>query len=283
MVINAEHPFLQNRRAEAIEWATAGRGGARQADAKDALAQAYKTLDMALKENGQAEKAVYSARALELYEELGDLRNQALILNNLGILAQERSSWDEALDSIGGRSRSWSGPAIVRTSSLAKYNIAEILSDQGRQDEAEALLREVHPGLAGAGRRRRRRRRAARARQGPGPSRASSRRRASSSSWRTPSRSALAGRERPSRRRCAWASSQCSPENGHGAHDANRAAIEDGRSDRGRVGLPARAPAAPWRGPHPGGGVDEGEGELRRRSKRAEPAATPTRRRCCST
>ena len=85
---------------------------------------------------------MYSDRALALYEELGDLRNQALILNNLGLLAQERSDWDEALDCISGRSTSWN-TGDRANACLAKYNIAEILSDQGRLDEAETLLREV--------------------------------------------------------------------------------------------------------------------------------------------
>jgi tetratricopeptide (TPR) repeat protein len=143
MVIVAGIRYFENRRTESIEWSRRAANEARRSQAKDALAQAYKLLDLALKENGQIEKAVYSRRALALYEELGDLRNQALVLNNLGILAQERSHWDEALelyqralaimDRLGDRANA----------GLAKYNIAEILSDQGRLDEAETLLRDV--------------------------------------------------------------------------------------------------------------------------------------------
>jgi len=143
MVINAGAIFLQNRQSESIEWARRAEREAVRADAKDALAQAYKTLDMALKESGQSEKAVYSARALQLYEELGDLRNQALILNNLGILAQERSAWDEALDLYNRSQAIFELTGDRANVSLAKYNISEILSDQGRQDEAETLIREV--------------------------------------------------------------------------------------------------------------------------------------------
>jgi tetratricopeptide (TPR) repeat protein len=143
MVINAGAIFLQNRQSESIAWARRAEREAVRADAKDALAQAYKTLDMALKESGQSEKAVYSARALQLYEELGDLRNQALILNNLGILAQERSAWDEALDLYNRSQAIFELTGDRANVSLAKYNISEILSDQGRQDEAETLIREV--------------------------------------------------------------------------------------------------------------------------------------------
>lgn len=143
MVINAGTRFLENRRTESIRWARRAERQARRSDAKDALAQSYKLLDMALKENGEVEKAIYSTRALALYEELGDLRSQALILNNLGIIAQERSHWDEALD-LYQRSLAIMEQTGDRTNAaLAKYNIAEILGDQGRLDEAEALLRDV--------------------------------------------------------------------------------------------------------------------------------------------
>lgn len=143
MVITAGTRFLQNRRVESIEWARRAEREAKRAGAKDALAQTYKLLDMAFKENGQIEKAVYSRRALALYEEIGDLPNQAVVLNNLGILAQERSAWDEALDLYRRCLAITELTGDRSDASLAKYNIAEILSDQGRLDEAESLLREV--------------------------------------------------------------------------------------------------------------------------------------------
>ena len=143
MVMNAGTRFLENRRSESIRWAWEAEREARQSEAKDALAQAYKLLDMALKESGHVEKAVYSSRALELYEELGDLRNQALILNNQGIIAQERSSWDEALNLYRRSLAIFEATGDRSNACLASYNIAEILSDQGRLDEAEALLRDV--------------------------------------------------------------------------------------------------------------------------------------------
>ena len=143
LVINAGTRYFQNRQAEAIHWAQRAEQEALLSDARDALAQAYKLLDLSYKESGQSDKAVYSARALELYESLGDLSNQALILNNLGILAQERSSWDEALDLYRRSLEIMDRIGNRAGASLAKYNIAEILSDQGRLDEAESLLREV--------------------------------------------------------------------------------------------------------------------------------------------
>ncbi len=135
--------YWQNRRVESIEWSRRAIHEARRGKARDALAEAYKFLDLALWENGQVEKATHSGEALAIYVELGDLRNQALILNNLGAFAHESSNWDEArgfferglaiAEQIGDRS----------VDALMKYNLCEILIDQGRYDEAEPLIREV--------------------------------------------------------------------------------------------------------------------------------------------
>jgi predicted ATPase/class 3 adenylate cyclase len=143
MVLYAETRYYQNHRTESIRWANAAAQEARRSDAKDALAQAYKLLDIAYKENGELEKAVYGDRALKLYDELGDYKSQANILNNQGILAHEFSDWDgslalfkrslEMFETIGDRAN-----AV-----LAKSNIAEVLTEQGRLDEAEPLLREA--------------------------------------------------------------------------------------------------------------------------------------------
>ena len=143
MIVMTGTRLMQNRRVESIRWARQAEREAQRASAKDALADAYRLLDLALMENGELEKAVYSGQSLELYEELGDLRGQAIVLNNLGLIAQERSDWDKALelyrrvleimDMMGDRA----------SVSVAKYNVAEILNDQGRLDEAEVMLREV--------------------------------------------------------------------------------------------------------------------------------------------
>ena len=143
MLINAATTFFQNRRSESISWSRRAEREARRAGAKDALAEAYKLLDNAYKENGEIEKAVYSDRALRLYEELGDLRSQALILNNQGVFAQELSDWDKASELYRRALDIFDTVGDTANASLAKYNIAEILSDQGRYDEVEPLLREV--------------------------------------------------------------------------------------------------------------------------------------------
>jgi tetratricopeptide (TPR) repeat protein len=143
MVPFAVARYLQNRRVESIEWCRRAEREARRGRAPDALAGAYKILDIALLENGEIEKANYSSLALAIYEEQGDLRNQAITLNNLGLIAHDRSQWDRSRELY---QRSLSVAQMIGDRSLealAKYNISEILSDQGRYDEAEPLLREV--------------------------------------------------------------------------------------------------------------------------------------------
>jgi class 3 adenylate cyclase/tetratricopeptide (TPR) repeat protein len=143
MVARAGVRFFQNQRAKSIRWARLAEREAKRSGARDALAQAYKTLDLAFKESGQLDRAIYSSKALEIYEELGDLRNQALTLNNMGTLAQERSDWDEARELYERSLMLFERMGDRTTAGLAKFNIAQILSDQGRFDEAEPLFREV--------------------------------------------------------------------------------------------------------------------------------------------
>ena len=61
-------------------------------------AQARFILDWAYVSLGQADRAVHSARALEIYAELGDLAGQAGVLNNLGGFAYFDGRWDEAIE-----------------------------------------------------------------------------------------------------------------------------------------------------------------------------------------
>jgi class 3 adenylate cyclase/tetratricopeptide (TPR) repeat protein len=135
--------YLQNRRVESIEACRRAVRDAKRAGARDVLAQAYQTLDLALTENGEIDKATYSPRALAIFEELGDIRNQASTLNNLGLIAHARSQWDESRELYERSMELFAAIGDRAKVSIAKFNISEILCDQGRYDEAEPLLREV--------------------------------------------------------------------------------------------------------------------------------------------
>jgi tetratricopeptide (TPR) repeat protein len=135
--------YYRNRYAAGIRWTDRAIEEAENGGARDALAEAYKFRDLLLWESGQSEKATHGELALEIYGELGDLRNQASVLNNMGAIAHDSSRWEESsqlyrhgLD-IAERIGDQSLGAIM------KYNLVEILIDRGLLDEAEPLIREV--------------------------------------------------------------------------------------------------------------------------------------------
>src|SRR6185369_8504668 len=135
--------YLQNRLTDSIAYAHEAIRLTKQVQARDVLAQAYQLLDLALTENGEIDKARYGALALAIFEELGDVRNQASTLNNLGLIAHARSEWDESRR-LYERSIELFGAIGDREKvSLSKFNVAEILRDQGHFDDAEALLRDA--------------------------------------------------------------------------------------------------------------------------------------------
>ena len=133
----------QGRAKEAIKWGAMAVQEAEKAGDKDALAHAYFVLDNAYVLLGSWDKATFSQRALELYEELEDLWGQGVVLNNLGVYAAWRGQWNEALDLYerGRQAREKIGDAV--NAAYGTMNIGEILSDQGRMDEAEPLIKKA--------------------------------------------------------------------------------------------------------------------------------------------
>ncbi len=109
----------------------------------DALARAYYVLDYLYMDSGRVAEAVYSPKALAIYEELGDLSTQAEVTNNMGADAYDQGRWDDAL-ALYERGRE----LRVRLGDEAEaahcaMNMAEVRSDQGYDEEAERLLRDA--------------------------------------------------------------------------------------------------------------------------------------------
>ena len=128
---------------EAVEWLRRAIAEGESVDAKKAVAHALAGLDMAYNALGDSWRATHSAKALELYEDLGDLVGQGGVLNNLGMTAYWAGRWNEALDLYRRALAAWEQAGDTRSVSTATFNIGEILSAQGRLDEAEPLLREA--------------------------------------------------------------------------------------------------------------------------------------------
>ncbi len=84
-------------------------------------------------------------RALEAYQRAGNTVRQAALLSNLGVVCQWDGHWDEAL-SFYERCRDASLKiGSTYNATVARMNIAEILTDRGEWAEAEALLVETLP------------------------------------------------------------------------------------------------------------------------------------------
>jgi class 3 adenylate cyclase/tetratricopeptide (TPR) repeat protein len=131
----------QGRHAEAVRWCRRAISEAESAGDRDALAYAYAILSWAYASIGHPDSGRYSHMALEIYEELGNLGRQALVLNYLGAFAYFDGKWDEAIEYYerGREARERTGDAV--TAAYGTINIGEILSDQGRLQEAEVSIR----------------------------------------------------------------------------------------------------------------------------------------------
>jgi class 3 adenylate cyclase/tetratricopeptide (TPR) repeat protein len=106
----------------------------------EAQAYAYYMLDLALFDGGREEEMGYSARALQIYSRLGDLEEQASVLNNLGVFALERWRWDEAIPLLERSGDCYERAGIPGGVAFSAVNIGEIMLDRGRFDEASLHL-----------------------------------------------------------------------------------------------------------------------------------------------
>jgi class 3 adenylate cyclase/tetratricopeptide (TPR) repeat protein len=143
MVWYASSRQAQGKNREAVRWAERAIAEAERAHDRDALAHAYYLMDWIYHSIGRPDLAKYSAKALAIYEELGDLIQQSAVLNNMGIVAYLDGRWSEALELYekGVEASRKTGDEV--NAAFGTLNIGEILSDQGREEEAERHLREA--------------------------------------------------------------------------------------------------------------------------------------------
>jgi class 3 adenylate cyclase/tetratricopeptide (TPR) repeat protein len=109
-----------------------------------AQARASYTLDWALVELGRSEEARYSARALEIYRELHDPEHEAMVLTSLGGFAYWDGRWQEAVDLYERAGACSTRAGNAADVAFTDVNVGEILSDQGRLEEADRRLRRAH-------------------------------------------------------------------------------------------------------------------------------------------
>jgi tetratricopeptide (TPR) repeat protein len=131
----------QGKYAEAEAWCRRILDDVGEVGELEALARAYYILDFVFMDQGRVDEAVYSGRAAELYEQLGDLPNQAEVISNSGADAYERGDWDEAIELYERALALKRRLGDDAEAAICESNIAEIWLDQGHVAQAEGLLR----------------------------------------------------------------------------------------------------------------------------------------------
>jgi class 3 adenylate cyclase/tetratricopeptide (TPR) repeat protein len=141
----------QGRWNEAIRECRLAIAEAESVEELSALAHACYVLDWVVVESGRPDEAVYSPRALEIYERLGDPAHEAITLNNLGMFAYWEGRWDDAIDLYRRAGACGERAGRPADAAFTDCNVGEILSDQGHLDEAEAHLRQARRVWSGTG------------------------------------------------------------------------------------------------------------------------------------
>jgi tetratricopeptide (TPR) repeat protein len=130
------------RSATAIRWAELARDSAEKVGDRRTLAQSLEVLDWAGAMIGRMNVEAYALRAVDIYAELGDLLSEARALNYAGMRAFYRGRWREATDYYDRSRTAYERGGDHWGAAIASSNVAEILADQGRLDDAAKIFRE---------------------------------------------------------------------------------------------------------------------------------------------
>lgn len=141
----------QGRSREAIKICTQAMTEARKWDARKELAHASSVIDVARMATGEPTDLSDTHNALALYEELEESERKATVLNNLGGFAYYRGDWDGAVSYYAKAKTERLRSGAISQAALTTYNIAEILTDQGKFEDAEAHIGEVMRETAASG------------------------------------------------------------------------------------------------------------------------------------
>ena len=127
----------QGRWAEAISTCRQAIAEAEAVGELSALAHACYALDWALVESGRRDEATHSWRALEIYRAARRSRARVHGAEQPRMFAYFDGRWDEAVELYRARRRVQRARRSACRCALTDCNVGEILSDQGRLDEAE--------------------------------------------------------------------------------------------------------------------------------------------------
>ena len=132
--------YRQGHHREAVRLCLRAIAEAEVSDARPALAAALVHLDFSQMMLGQGDGSSVR-RGLDIWRELGDSWQESRAHTTLGVRAYFSGQWDDALVHYENAriAAERSGDAFMAL--IAEANTAEILSDQGRLDEAEPRIR----------------------------------------------------------------------------------------------------------------------------------------------
>jgi tetratricopeptide (TPR) repeat protein len=130
----------RGRAALIVRWCEMARMYAASCGDADIEAHASFLLDYGYVASGRRDLAVHSRRALQLFEDSGNLWGQGAVLNNMGAYAYWGGRWDEAVDLYTRARAILERLGDVTAAAVAIDNIGEIRSDQGHYEDAQQLL-----------------------------------------------------------------------------------------------------------------------------------------------
>jgi class 3 adenylate cyclase/tetratricopeptide (TPR) repeat protein len=141
--LQVRYAFLrisQGRYADARGWAERALAEAEAAHELKALAKAHAALHEVELWVGGPDAEPHGETALRIFEQLGDLTEQAHLLNNMAVRGIFEGRWPDALLMLTRAAETFRRLGDASNAANADYNRAEVLVRQGRLDEALPLL-----------------------------------------------------------------------------------------------------------------------------------------------
>ena len=138
--ITAHVRTMQNRPKDARDWAERAVQGAREVDDHETLVRALMTLDFADMQMGKLDIGDRLREALDICVEEGFLARESIARANLGALAYFAGDWSAAADLYTSSRAAALEAGNAFGAAETDVNLGELLINQNRLDEAEAVL-----------------------------------------------------------------------------------------------------------------------------------------------
>jgi class 3 adenylate cyclase/tetratricopeptide (TPR) repeat protein len=130
----------EGRHGLALRWCRRAIAEAESVADLAVLAHAHRVLGRIFGSLGDPAAGTHWMRALQLYEQLGDLDGQGAMINNLGALAYWEGRWSEAREHLTRSLEICRRVGDEDGVATAQKNLGQLLVEQGRLDEAARLI-----------------------------------------------------------------------------------------------------------------------------------------------